>query len=133
MVFSTVTPSPGGAETILIIEDQTGVRNYTRVALEDIGYLVLEAADGKEAIAVAERFPGPIHVLLTDVILPGIDGLNVSAQLTAMRPNLKVIYMSGYPSAVIGEKGGIAKGITFLPKPYGPGELAGKVREVLGK
>ena len=133
MVFSTVTPSPGGAETILIIEDQTGVRNYTRVALEDIGYRVLEAADGKEAIAVAEGFPGPIHLLLTDVILPGINGLNVSAQLTAMRPDLKVIYMSGYPGTTIGEKDGIAEGIAFLPKPYGPDELASKVREVLGK
>lgn len=130
---SPVTRSPGGAETILIIEDQKGVRNYTRVALEDIGYRVLEAADGQEAIAVAERFPGPIHLVLTDIVLPGINGLNVSAQLTAMRPDLKVIYMSGYPGAVIGEKGGMAEGITFLPKPYGPDELADKVREVLGK
>ena len=71
--------------------------------------------------------------MLTDVILPGANGLSVSAQLSAMRPGLKVILMSGYPGEIIGGKGGLGDGVMFLPKPYGPDELADKVRGALGK
>lgn len=118
-----------GRETILLVEDQKGVRAFTRSALEDIGYHVLDAGDGDDAIAMAEGHPGPIHVLLTDLNLPGLDGRAVGERLKAMRPGLKVIVMSGYPGDFLGKSNSQA----FLPKPYGPVELADKVRQVLGK
>lgn len=129
----TVTRVEGGPETILLVEDQKAVRTFTKIALEELGYRVLEAADGNEAIAVAEGHRGTIQVLLTDVVLPGMNGRKVSERLLATRPDLKVIFMSGYPGDVIGQQGVLNESVAFVQKPYSPDELADKVRQVLRK
>ena len=123
----------GGRETILLVEDQKAVRAFTRMALEDFGYRVLEAADGVEALAVSASHQGPIHLLLTDVILPGMNGRKLSGQLVSTRPDLKVVFVSGYPGDVIGQQGVLNESVAFLQKPYSPDELADKVRQVLGR
>ena len=123
-------PTEGG-ETILVVEDQEAVRGFTGAALREFGYHVLEASDGSEAIAVVKSHPGPIHLLLTDVVMPGIDGKELSQRLREMYLNLKVLFMSGYTADVIAQRGVLDCGLTFLQKPFSTDELAVKVREVL--
>jgi CheY-like chemotaxis protein len=101
--------------------------------LNRYGYRVIEASDGNEAIAVANRHSGQIHLLLTDVVLPGMNGKEVSDRLTALRPGLKVLFMSGYAKDVIAHRGVLDPGVAFLHKPFGPDELATKIREVLAE
>jgi two-component system cell cycle sensor histidine kinase/response regulator CckA len=121
----------GGSETILVVEDQEAVRSFTKAALTLYGYQVLEASDGDEAIAAAQEYAGEIHLLLTDVVLPGMNGKQLSEKLRALRPVLKVLFISGYPANVIAHRGVLDPGVSFLNKPFGLDELAGKVREVL--
>jgi PAS domain S-box-containing protein len=121
----------GGFETVLVVEDQQPVRAFVKAALNRYGYRVIEAADGNEAIAVANRHSGQIHLLLTDVVLPGMNGKEMSDRLTALRPGLKVLFMSGYARDVIGHRGVLDPDVAFLHKPFGPDELATKIREVL--
>jgi PAS domain S-box-containing protein len=121
-----------GDETILVVEDQYAVRTFAGVVLRAHDYLVLEASDGVEAIAVAERHPGPIHLLLTDVVMPEMDGKELSERLMEMRPTLKVLFISGYTADVIAHRGVLNPGVAFLHKPFSSEGLAAKVREVLG-
>jgi signal transduction histidine kinase/CheY-like chemotaxis protein len=121
-----------GSETILLVEDQDAVRTFTIAALKRYGYRVVEASDGEEAIAVAGQYPGRIHLLLTDVVLPGMNGRELSERLKASHPDLKVLFVSGYTADVIAHRGVLDHGLSFLHKPYSPRELAAKVRELLG-
>ena len=107
-----------GGETILVVEDQDAVRRLTRTTLEMYGYHVLESANGDEATALGQKYPGEIHLLLTDVVLPGINGKQLSERLKVARPNLKVLFMSGYTADVIGHRGVLDPGVAYIPKPF---------------
>jgi PAS domain S-box-containing protein len=121
-----------GSETVLLVEDQAAVRSFTSAALKRQGYRVIEASGGEEAIAAAGRHPGRIHLLLTDVVLPGMNGKELSERLKVSRPELKVLFISGYTADVIAHRGVLDHGLSFLHKPYSPAELAAKVRQLLG-
>ena len=122
---------PRGGETILVVEDQEAVRSVTRTILGVYGYQILEAANGDEAVALGQTHPGEIHLLLTDVILPGMNGKELSERLRTARPNLKVLFTSGYTSEIIAAKGVLDSGVAYIPKPFSPDKLAAKIREVL--
>jgi two-component system cell cycle sensor histidine kinase/response regulator CckA len=123
----------GGNETILVVEDQESVRSFAVTALKQYGYYVIEASDGDEAIAVAEQHSGRIHLLLTDVIMPGMNGKVLSERLKEFYPDLKVLLASGYTADAFADRGVIDPGDAFLHKPFSPAELAVKVREVLAQ
>jgi two-component system cell cycle sensor histidine kinase/response regulator CckA len=120
-----------GSGTILLVEDQRAVRTFTKAALMQYGYHVLEASSGSEAVDVAEKYTGEILLVLTDVVLPGMNGKDLSDRLKELRPNLKVLFVSGHTADVITHRGVLNRGVAFLPKPFSPGELAAKVRSVL--
>jgi len=125
------TEVPGGKETVLLVEDETALRELTRGLLEAAGYTVLEATNVEDAIRLAESAHCKIDLLLTDVVMPGMDGHELSKRLTSNCPSLKVLYMSGYTDDVIVHKGVLNRGTTLLQKPFGRAGLLGKVREVL--
>jgi CheY-like chemotaxis protein len=120
-----------GTETILLVEDAEPLRTLTKEILEHSGYTVLEAGNGIEAIQVAHNSHGPIHLLLTDVIMPVMGGEQLSAQLTRIRPNMKVLYMSGYPNDGIALPGMLASGVMLLEKPFSREILMRRVRQAL--
>jgi two-component system cell cycle sensor histidine kinase/response regulator CckA len=120
-----------GSETILLVEDETAVRHFARRALEASGYCVLAAADGAEALAVAGAHAGPIHILLTDVVMPGIGGPELARRLSQLRPTLRVLYSSGYTDDETVRQGVREAGTAFLQKPFAPEDLLHKVAEVL--
>jgi len=119
---------PTGSETVLLVEDEDTVRRVTRLALESLGYTVLDARDGLTARELAAMYTGPIHVLLSDVVMPSATGPDVAAQVTADRRDIRVIFMSGYSR---GTTQLAANGAAFLQKPFRIGDLARKLREVL--
>jgi len=120
-----------GSEVILLVEDQDDVRRLTQRMLESAGYVVLAAASGHEALRFAEHHTGPIHLLVTDVVMPGMHGHEVALLLAPTRPEMKALYVSGYPDASIVHQGLLKPGVAFLQKPFGPDVLTRKVREVL--
>ena len=121
-----------GSETILIVEDDVMVRNFTARVLKGHGYEVLTSGDGNEAIRIAGEYKGPIHLMLTDVVMPGISGQEIEEKLRTLRPDIKVLYMSGYTDDAIVDNGVLGKGKMFLQKPFTLDVLGRKVREVLG-
>jgi CheY-like chemotaxis protein len=128
---SPETPPARGTETILLVEDARAVRALASRVLAAEGYSVLEAGDGAAAEVVAARHDGPIHLLLTDVVMPGLSGSQLAQRIAALRPAIRVLYMSGYTDDAIVHMDVLAKGIAFLEKPFAPEALARKVREVL--
>lgn len=120
-----------GWETILLVEDEDLVREVTRRILERYGYTVLLAGDGHEALRLTEKYSGPLHLLLTDVIMPGMSGRQLAEHLASRHRQIKVLYMSGYMEDAIGDHGTLPPGIVFIQKPFKHFELALKVREVL--
>ena len=128
------TPSdatPHGSETILLVEDQADVRDYARDVLEAHGYTVLVAADGAGALSAAATHGRPIHLLLTDVVMPRMSGRELAERLVQQRPDLAVLYMSGYPDRAVVDHGILGPGMTFLQKPVSTDALARKVREIM--
>ncbi len=121
----------GRGETILLVEDAARVRAVVREILEMSGYAVLEAHHGAEALELSNRHAGPIHLLVTDVVMPQMSGRELAQRLATLRPDLKVLYMSGYTDDAIVRHGVLASGIAFLSKPFTPDALALKVRELL--
>ena len=117
--------------TILLVEDESSLRRLARQYLENQGYTVLEASDGAAAIEVSNAHSGPIHLLLTDVIMPGMNGRELAHRLSALRPETKVLYMSGYTENAIVHSGTLEEGITLLQKPFTLPTLKAKVREKL--
>jgi len=120
-----------GSETCLIVEDDDTVRDLARQILERYGYSVLEAETGEDALMVSEEHEGPIHLLLTDVVMPKMSGRELAKRLQSLRSEIKVIYMSGYTDDAIVHHGVLASGLNFIGKPFMPEGLARKVREVL--
>jgi len=119
-----------GGETILLVEDHDAVRSYTRDALEKWGYRVVEASNGDQAIRVAADSAEEIHLLLTDVVMMGMNGHELSQRLINLRPNLKVVFLSGHTSEVLARRG-LPDGMAFVQKPFSPDEIAAKVRKAL--
>jgi len=124
-------PTIGGSETVLIAEDEAAVRAVARQALERQGYAVLEASSAQAALDLVQRHSGPLHLLLTDVVMPGMSGRTLAVRLLELRPELRVIYMSGYTDEAITRHGMLKPGLTYVQKPFTPDALARKVREVL--
>jgi two-component system cell cycle sensor histidine kinase/response regulator CckA len=124
---------PAGSETILVVEDDPVVRTLIRRVLHNLGYTLLEAGDGQTALRLAGDFPGAIHLLLTDSVMPGMSGQTLAEQLAPSRPGLSVLFMSGYTDDVILHHGYLAMGVSFLQKPFSVTDLARKVRAVLDK
>jgi two-component system, cell cycle sensor histidine kinase and response regulator CckA len=122
-----------GNETILLAEDESSLRTLTRNTLELCGYKVLEAKDGLEALEVSERFKGPIDLLLTDMVMPGMGGRQLAQELTRRRPEIRLAYMSGYTGQAVGSQGPVDPGSVFLLKPFTRELLTRKIREALDR
>ncbi len=123
---------PRATQTVLLVEDEAAVRALVRNVLVSSGYTVLEATAGQEALQVSEQHQGPIHLLLTDVIMPGMGGRELTERLGSTRPEMKVVYMSGYTDDAIVHHGVLDAGTAFLQKPFTPDAVARMVRDVLG-
>ncbi len=123
--------APTGSETVLVVEDDEPLRKLSIKTLEKYGYTVLTAADGRTALSMCEEYKDPIHLMVTDVIMPGMNGKALANRLKVMMPDLKVLYMSGYTDKAIVRHGVLEMGIAFLQKPFTPEGLVRKVREVL--
>ena len=138
-VAGPARPTPSGSTletqsrtgTILLVEDDALVRGISVRTLRDCGYTVLEAADASEAVARAAHVNGPIDLLLTDVVLPKVSGPELAEQLRQSRPEMRVLYTSGFTDNVIVHHRVLAPGVSFLAKPYTPSTLTGKIRQVL--
>jgi two-component system, cell cycle sensor histidine kinase and response regulator CckA len=129
MSFSTLALR--GSETILVAEDEDGVRSLTKEVLEKYGYTVLEASNGEEALKIAERHEGPLDLLLSDVVMPRMGGPELAQELLARRPAVKVLYMSGYTDHPMVRRGVVNAGVAFLQKPFTPTVLVSRIREIL--
>jgi two-component system, cell cycle sensor histidine kinase and response regulator CckA len=124
-------PPPTGSETILLLEDEGSLREIIREVLEEAGYRVLTAADSREALPLARAHGGPIHILVTDVVMPGLGGREIAEALARERPSTRVLYISGYTDEAIGHHNVLDPGVHFLQKPFSTLALLRKVREVL--
>jgi PAS domain S-box-containing protein len=128
---SVPAPTLRGSETILLVEDNRQVRELAASVLSSCGYRVLVADSAAAVVSLCEQHGGAIHLLLTDVVMPGSGGREIAKQITVRRPGIKVLYMSGYTTNAIIHHGVLDPGTSFLQKPFTPALLAGKVREVL--
>ncbi|MGL4461747.1 MAG: response regulator [Planctomycetia bacterium] len=126
-------PSVRGNETVLLVEDEPMVMEMTAFVLQQNGYEVLTASNGMEAIAVVERWARPIELLLTDLVLPRMSGRELAARLNQLKPDLKVLFMSGYTEVEVLQKGLEAGAVDFLAKPFSLEALTLKVREILDR
>jgi CheY-like chemotaxis protein len=116
---------------VLLVEDESLVRELTREILEIFGYKVLEAIDPENAIRISQSHQGPIHLLLTDVMMPKMDGPSLYSHLSGSRPDMKALFMSGYTENAIFHHGVLRPGVHFLQKPFSAESIGRKVREVL--
>jgi len=123
--------SPSGRETVLVVEDEDVVRELIRQILEESDYTVITAPDGEEAIEVATASKIPVHLVITDVIMPKMGGPEAAKSLEKLFPGVSILYMSGYTDEAIVRHGVLEPGISFLEKPFTPDALLRKVREVL--
>ena len=128
---ANVSRTPGGHETVLVVEDEDALRELDRQVLMRYGYRVLHASSGPEAVATVKAHPGAIHLLLTDVVMPTMSGRELADILQAMQPEMKVLYTSGYTADTVLRHGVSEASMAFIQKPMSPPALARKVREVL--
>jgi CheY-like chemotaxis protein len=126
-----IEPAPNGHETVLLVEDEASVRTFARYVLQRDGYTVLEAAEGAAAVELAVAHQGTIHVLVTDVVMPGTDGRRLADRIVALIPGIKVLFLSGYADAAVVRHGILSSELAFLQKPFSPPALLRKVRSLL--
>lgn len=126
-------PVRGGAETVLLVEDEHLVRQLTGEILRRSGYHVLEAPDGLQAMAVIRGYTRPIDLLLTDVVMPRMGGRELVEQARPLRPDMQVLYVSGYSEEAIARQGQLTEGVELLSKPFTPGGLTAKIRHLLDR
>jgi CheY-like chemotaxis protein len=128
---SGIQELPGGSETVLLVDDDDGVRRMTYELLQKVGYRVLEAADGTEALSICEREAGRIDLLLTDAIMPVLSGRAVAERVVLIRPGIRVLFMSGYTEDQVLRRDVQIGDVAFLQKPFSARELTMRVRQVL--
>jgi len=126
----SLEPVPKGSETILLVEDEPAILRLTQKILERLGYCVIPAATPGEAIRLAHDHAGKIHLVMTDVIMPGMNGRDLACQLLAFYPDIKLLFMSGYTADIIAHRG-VLGGKGFIQKPFSKADLAVKLRGVL--
>ncbi|MGD9971946.1 MAG: response regulator [Desulfatirhabdiaceae bacterium] len=124
-------PAPGGAETILLVEDEPAILTMTRMMLERKGYTVLTACTSGEAMTVAKDHEGDIHLLMTDIIMPEMNGRDLATNLLILYPNIKLLFMSGYTANIIADQGVLDADVNFIQKPFSSADLAVRLRAVL--
>ncbi len=129
--MSPQPPVISGTETLLIVENEAAIRNLLQMALRKNGYTVLTAESGREALDLVSLHTGPIHLLITDVMMPDIDGPELVRRLSAIRPDTQTLFMSGYMDDALGEQGVLPSSVNFIQKPFSPRTIAQKVREIL--
>jgi two-component system, cell cycle sensor histidine kinase and response regulator CckA len=122
---------PRGTATVFLVEDEDGVRALSRHVLVSFGYTILEAANGVDALRLAAEHAGPIDLLVSDVVMPCMGGRELANRLTAIRPGLKVPFLSGHTDDAVVRHGILAADVAFLQKPFTPASLAAKVRDVI--
>jgi two-component system, cell cycle sensor histidine kinase and response regulator CckA len=125
------TASTSGSETVLLVEDEAALRRLSRRVLAQFGYTVVEAPNGEEALQLAEAYQGPIHLVLTDVVMPRMSGRDLAQRVVASHPEAKVLFMSGYTDDAVVQHGVQTQEVSLLRKPFTPYALAARVREVL--
>jgi PAS domain S-box-containing protein len=130
--YRDINVLPRAVGTILLVEDEANLRRLSLESLQRQGYTVLEAEDGAAALQLAAHHSGIIHLLLTDVVMPGMNGRELARRVANIRPNVKILYMSGYTENVIDRNGTIDPGVELLQKPFSMSELISKIRELLG-
>ncbi|HWP37270.1 MAG TPA: response regulator, partial [Gemmatimonadales bacterium] len=124
-------PPRSRGETVLVAEDEKSIRELTVRVLERLGYRVLAAEDPSQAIELAEQYGAVIHLLITDVIMPGMNGRDLANRLKTLHPGLRTLYMSGYTADVIAHHGVLNEGVLFVQKPFSVHDIAVKVRVAL--
>ena len=129
--MSPQPPTISGTETLLIVENEAAIRNLLQMALRKNGYTVLAAESGREALDLVSTHSGPIHLLITDVMMPDIDGPELVRRLSTIRPETQTLFMSGYMDDALGEQGVLPSSVNFIQKPFSPSTIAQKVRDVL--
>jgi signal transduction histidine kinase/CheY-like chemotaxis protein len=122
---------PTGTETVLLVEDEPSLLRFARILLAGLGYTVLAASGPREALRLAAEHPGEIHLLLTDVVMPEMSGRDLRERLSALRPGIRSLFMSGYTTNVIAHRGVLDEGVNFMQKPFSREVLARKIRETL--
>ena len=128
---STDKPPSLGTETVLLVEDEEAIMNLGKTILNRLGYTVLAAGSPEKAIRLAEEYTGDIQLLITDVVMPEMNGRELAERLVSMMPGLKCLFMSGYTADIIAHRGVLDEGVHFIQKPFSMREIAGKVREIL--
>jgi two-component system, cell cycle sensor histidine kinase and response regulator CckA len=128
---SSANSIPKGIETILMVEDEPAILDVGKITLEHSGYTVLTASTPREALDLATCFDGPIHMLITDVVMPGMNGKELKKNIQSIKPGIKILFMSGYTSDIIAHRGVLEDNVNFLQKPFSVESLAVKVREIL--
>ena len=122
---------PRGSEVVLLVEDEVGVRELAREYLEMSGYTVIVAPDGNTALELAAMHAGPIHLLMTDMVMPGIGGRELAERVLSVRPEIKILYMSGYTDQAVVHQGILGTDAPLLQKPFTLATLTTKLREIL--
>ena len=129
--MNPVPPEISGTETLLIVENEPAIRNLLQVALRRNGYTVLAAESGREALELVRNHADAIHLLITDVVMPDMDGPELVRQLSTIRPDTRTLFMSGYMDDTLGERGILSTNANFIQKPFSPRTIAQKVRDIL--
>lgn len=129
--MSPLPPTSSGTETLLIVENEAAIRHLLQMALRKNGYTVLAAESGREALELVRVHVGSIDLLITDVMMPDMDGPELVRQLAGIRPETRTLFMSGYLDDALGEHGILPSNVNFIQKPFSPRVIAQKVRDIL--